>query len=127
MAYLPQCPSCLRHVHAHEPHCPFCGGDVPARSSRKPPGRRLSRAGILAFGAAAMIGCGASTGPTVDGGGETDAGMASMDAGARDAGFDGGTDAGFDGGTDAGPDAGEFDAGEIALPYGAPPMRESYV
>lgn len=102
--YLPSCPACARHVHPGTRSCPFCDAPVPERSARRPPGRRLSRSGVLAFGAAVTaslaMGCGSGTGPDPEDGGR-DSGAMVEDAG--------------------------FDAGQLATPYGAPPMRDGWV
>ena len=102
--------------------CPFCGAEVVEGVTRPKPARRLSRPSMMAFGAAVVlgVGCGSSTEPVVeDSGTGGDSGVMTADAGG------GGTDAGVVS-DDAGFDAG-FDAGNIAMPYGAPPVRETVV
>ena len=53
---LAPCPSCLRHVRAGEPACPFCAaplGEAHRSAARRPsPPRRLTRAAMFAFGSA---------------------------------------------------------------------------
>jgi len=94
-ACLSTCAACDRHVREGTTECPFCGSDVVASASRPKPARRLSRPGMLAFGAAVAlgVGCGSSTEPTVeDAGTGSDSGTMTADAGGTDAG--GATDAG---------------------------------
>jgi hypothetical protein len=57
------CPACARHVRIIESFCPFCGNTLPlslrSAAPARMPARRLGRAAIAAFGAAALInGCG---------------------------------------------------------------------
>ena len=56
-SHLVPCSGCSRHVRAREAACPFCGAALPdAVRASSPPRRvvgRLSRAGIIAAGAAA--------------------------------------------------------------------------
>ncbi len=53
-SHLVACVSCARHVRVSEAACPFCGAVLPdsLRSTprREPPGVRLSRAALFAFG-----------------------------------------------------------------------------
>jgi hypothetical protein len=51
------CPSCARHVRNGDGACPFCGAEVPDAPLAAPTARmRLSRAAIVAAGAAAALG-----------------------------------------------------------------------
>jgi len=120
-ACLSTCAACDRHVREGTSACPFCGAEVTEGLTRPKPARRLSRPGMLAFGAAVAlgVGCGSSTEPEVeDSGTGRDAGVMTADAGGE-------TDAG-EVADDAGFDAG-YDAGNVAMPYGAPPVRETLV
>ena len=70
MSCLAPCPACKRHVATDETTCPFCAAALPdsfreALSCRKPPGR-LSRAAMLAAGAA-LIGVEACSGASAYG------------------------------------------------------------
>ncbi len=60
--HLLPCPSCNRHVRAHERDCPHCGKALPettaARSAAAQP-VRLSRAALVALGAGATMAIGA--------------------------------------------------------------------
>lgn len=61
------CPSCARHVKVGDGACPFCGAITPRAAVAAIPRGRLSRAALLAAGAAgalAMADCG-SSGSTV--------------------------------------------------------------
>ncbi len=117
-ARLIPCSSCDRHFRLSEAACPFCGASTPAPSDLAPvvppPAKRLGRAALFAFGAAAagvvaVAGCGDDSTVALYG--------APADVGPADTGSgDGGDDAATDGApTDAG-----VDAGGAAL-YGAPP------
>ncbi len=98
MSSLVLCPGCARHVKSDETACPFCQGALvpkqdrgvcagPCSGHRFP---RLGRAALVAAGAALLCtSCQLSTGqsygtsavqPTVDAGGQTDAGLDSGDA-----------------------------------------------
>ena len=58
MSCLAPCPTCNRHVSAHEAACPFCAAALPdtfrCQPARVPPSGRLSRAAMIAAGAALM-------------------------------------------------------------------------
>jgi hypothetical protein len=136
------CAGCARHVRANERRCPFCSaeGRVTESPIPRPSGLATSRAAVLFFGAAAVVGCGGTTtpasgtGPTdgapadsavdhgdaaiVDGPATTEAG--GFDADEADVNVDGAADDGSDdaASVDAGPD---HDAGTIPL-YGNPPI-----
>lgn len=58
MSHLVPCPSCERHVRAHEVSCPFCARELDFSDSQPPtlPGTRLSRAAIFAFSATLAAG-----------------------------------------------------------------------
>jgi hypothetical protein len=59
------CPSCTRHVKVGDGVCPFCGASTPRAQAAAMPRGRLSRAALLAAGAAgalAMTDCGSSGG-----------------------------------------------------------------
>src|SRR4051812_35493394 len=60
MASLVACPDCGRHIRRSEGVCPFCSAQVASRISGIPertmPTVRLSRAGLVAFAAAASVG-----------------------------------------------------------------------
>lgn len=72
MSHFVSCPSCARHVRAASASCPFCEGSLPASPPEPedaPCG--ISRAALLALGAAALTaaaGCGGSNVNTVDSG-----------------------------------------------------------
>jgi hypothetical protein len=58
MSHFVPCPSCGRHVLSAETACPFCTGALPEslrvqKPAPRPPGR-LSRAALMAAGAALM-------------------------------------------------------------------------
>lgn len=95
---LADCLSCGRHVRRADAACPFCGAAAPAPSARPAAPRGVSRSQVLAFGAAVS----ATLAIGCDSSSPSDGGG---------------------GGTDAGP---SDDAG-LAMPYGAPPMREELV
>lgn len=62
MSSLHPCPHCSRHHRACERLCPFCGGQLPAceaGSAPRSPGR-MSRAMLVAAGAAALGGASCS-------------------------------------------------------------------
>jgi hypothetical protein len=119
--HLAPCPACARHVRVSETACPFCGS-VLAESLREsaapaPPGVRLTRAALFAFGTGAFAiapGCSSDsvgTTPATDAGTTVIAppyGLAPIPDAAGDATED-------DGGYDA-PDYGDDAA------YGAPGM-----
>jgi len=69
------CPACDRHVRIIESFCPFCGATLPLSyqgvGAARVPTRRLGRAAIVAFGAAALIGCGGDDAPADTGTGDT--------------------------------------------------------
>ena len=58
MSCLAPCPACNRHVSSDETACPFCSAALPdsfrCQPVRRPMSGRLSRAGLLAAGAALM-------------------------------------------------------------------------
>ena len=64
MSCLAPCPACNRHVSSDETACPFCSAALPdsfrCQPVRQRAGGRLSRAGLLAAGAA-LIGAEACT------------------------------------------------------------------
>lgn len=127
MSQLTPCPACARHVRISEAECPFCSAalDLSATPSPALPSRRVSRAAILAFGAALAAGVtGAGCGGDGDGGGS--GGTAGQSSGGATSG--GGTSSGGTGATDgsagSGGSAGQNTggaAGNIAPPYGIPP------
>lgn len=59
------CPQCTRHIKSSESACPFCNAVLDsefAHYSHTLPNKRMSRAALVAFGAAvALTGCAAST------------------------------------------------------------------
>ena len=67
MSCLAPCPACSRHVSAHETACPFCTAALPesfrCQPARVAPPGRLSRAAMIAAGAALVTvqACAAST------------------------------------------------------------------
>lgn len=125
MSQLAPCPACARHVRIAEAQCPFCSAslDLSATPSPALPSRRLSRAAILAFGAAlaagvTTVGCGSDDDGGGNGGtGGQSTGGASSGGGSAGA---GGTDGGAGSGGSAGQNTGGV-AGNIAPPYGIPP------
>jgi hypothetical protein len=58
MSSLHPCPHCDRHHRAYERVCPFCGGELPACEAGPTPRSlgRMSRAMLVAAGAAALGG-----------------------------------------------------------------------
>lgn len=139
MSPLLPCPGCSRHVRAGEP-CPFCGHEAsPSRAAPPEPRQRLSRAAILALGAAiagsTALGCGESVEtPTSAGSGSSGAaggqgggattgtattgtGTATGTGGAGGAGGSGGA-----GGAGGGVTSSGSGVGGIAPPYGSPPL-----
>jgi len=63
MSCLGPCPACQRHVSTHEAACPFCAAALPesfrCQPARVAPAGRLSRAAMVAAGAALMsVSCG---------------------------------------------------------------------
>jgi hypothetical protein len=58
MSCLAPCPACNRHVSAHDAACPFCAAALPetfrCQPARVAPSGRLSRAAMIAAGAALM-------------------------------------------------------------------------
>src|SRR5690606_11385339 len=53
------CPSCRRHLRFEEASCPFCGkSPVVAPAARPAQRARLSRSGMIAFGAVIASACG---------------------------------------------------------------------
>lgn len=99
MSCLAPCPTCNRHVATDETTCPFCSAALPDSFRCQPPRRprgRLSRAGLLAAGAA-LIGVGQAC-----------------------AGSAYGTSAPYDAGADTSTIDGSSDSSAVAL-YGAAP------
>jgi hypothetical protein len=112
MPSLTPCTQCDRHVRSSDPTCPFCGAAAPAPRAPRRAGR-ISRAAFFA-GAVAAAACSDSRDPPRDSGPRVDSARvdaARPDAARADA-------ARGDGGRDAGEDA-----GDIPMPYGAPPRR----
>ncbi len=103
------CPSCARHVRVSEASCPFCTAALPLSHRRAGPAplpkRRLGRAALAAFGAAAIAtsGCG-------------DDGTA-MDSSVADSAID--TIPSFDAAYGGPPDTGPLDAAVDATPDAA--------
>jgi hypothetical protein len=105
-ARLRPCATCARHVRVSEDACPFCRASVPASlralPAPEPPRRRLSRAALLAFSAAAAgmtPACGGqvlNTGLAVDLDG-SDGEVTSAADGAPEATASEGSDGGVDG------------------------------
>jgi len=92
MSCLAPCPTCNRHVATDETTCPFCSAALPDSFRCQPPRQRLSgrlsRAGLLAAGAALLGGGAACLGATHYGGSmPIDAGTdtGTMDGGAAPA------------------------------------------
>ena len=125
------CPSCARHVRAHEAVCPFCASTLPAdlaeRAAPPWPRRRLNRAAVFVFGATlstaacsgnVVQGVGAGTGGSAGtGGGVSTHGTGGTGGSPVDAGPDGPAD-------DGGPEDAEDDVHQdvnVQPPYGAPP------
>jgi hypothetical protein len=63
MSQLRTCPHCSRHHRVCEPLCPFCGGALPSCSAElsTSPRERMSRAMLVAAGAALLGGAGCET------------------------------------------------------------------
>ena len=90
MSCLAPCPACNRHVSTHEAACPFCAATFPetfrCQPARAPPPGRLSRAAMIAAGAALVTvqACASATeygtSVVIDAGGDT----STMDAGTND-------------------------------------------
>jgi hypothetical protein len=98
MSCFAPCPACNRHVATDETACPFCSAALPDSircQPRRRPHARLSRAAMLAAGAAliaAEAACGSvavpvygGPGPAGAGGGSGGAGGARADAGTAQA------------------------------------------
>lgn len=66
MAALVSCTECSRHVRVTEPACPFCGASLKGLEVRRleplPTDRSLTRAAVVFMGAAALAGCGKTSG-----------------------------------------------------------------
>ncbi len=106
------CPACARHVRIIESFCPFCGNTLPlAYQSAGPavlPKRRLGRAALAAFGAAAiMSGCGGDDTSATDSSITVDSSADSTmaDSSTPDATADTGIAPAYGAPVDAGPDA----------------------
>lgn len=121
------CSACRRHVRATESACPFCsasltsaGAKGTAREVAAATTRGMSRAAILALGAAiAVTACSSDDDPgTGNGTGQVGTGGTAGSAGAGGESGEGGT-AGTAGTAGAGGDNG--DAGSAAALYGIPP------
>jgi hypothetical protein len=141
--HLVACLSCARHVRVSEAACPFCGAvlaeSLRASAPPEPPGVRLARAALFAFGAGTLAiapGCGSSSTPLYGAPSPVpDAGIvvyppygiAPMpDAGSDDGGDDGGITALPMYGISPVPDAGDDDGGVRALPpYGIAPIPDA--
>jgi hypothetical protein len=68
-SHLVACPSCARHVRVSEQACPFCAASLSdalrASPVPQPPGTRLTRAALVAFGTGALaVASGCSDGST---------------------------------------------------------------
>jgi len=98
---LAPCPSCHRHVRASAQACPFCGAGLSVVSTVPSASSRLARGALFAF-ASTLAACGGATEPDPVPG---DTGS-SVDAK----------------GDDAKSDTRIEDTGNIAPPYGIPPM-----
>ena len=115
MSELVPCPGCARHVRKHESACPFCNAELALSHVPSPtlPKSRLGRAATFAFGAtlagAALVACGGESEQSKKGGGGSSAGGAS-------------------GGSSAGSNAmaGSAMGGNIAQPYGVPPIGGNF-
>ena len=66
MAALVGCTECARHVRITEPACPFCGAVLEGLEERRleplPADRGLTRAAVVLMSAAALAGCGKTSG-----------------------------------------------------------------
>jgi hypothetical protein len=66
MAALVCCTVCARHVRITDPACPFCGASLEGLEERRaeplPADRGLTRAAVVFMGAAALAGCGKTSG-----------------------------------------------------------------
>ncbi len=108
MSDLVPCPSCRRHVRKHESACPFCSTELSLTHLPPPvlPRTRLGRAATFTFGAtlagAALIACG----------GDSEEGK----------GGSGGQNAGGNAGQAGSATGGSAMGGNIAQPYGVPPL-----
>jgi hypothetical protein len=102
------CPSCRRHVRKHESACPFCSTELSLAHLPPPvlPRSRLGRAATFTFGAtlagAALIACGGESEEGKRGGGGESAGGSAGQAGSAT--------------------GGSAMGGNIAQPYGVPPL-----
>jgi hypothetical protein len=131
-ASLIACPGCARHVRVGEVACPFCRTSLEevsrAFTARLPPGQRLSRAALYAFGVGSLTVAAACGGSVSGGTGDKDAGDEAGMVG-LDAAYGGSPPDGFSGGQPlygAPFDAAFFypDAGQdvtVAPPYGISP------
>jgi hypothetical protein len=116
--HLRACPTCARHVRVSEEACPFCMGKLAesfrAAPAPQPPGARLTRAALFAFGTGTLAlapACSSSSTPPSS---ETLA----------DAAY-GGTPFGEDGSTQALDGAPAFDGGGISVDAGTDAGSES--
>jgi hypothetical protein len=132
--HLRACPTCARHVRVSEEACPFCRGRLAesfrAAPAPQPPGARLTRAALFAFGTGTLAlapACSSSSSTTT----VNDAGGSQPAYGGFPIEEDGSTQAlygapAFDGGgisVDAGTDAGsESDATEASDAEDGGPM-----
>ena len=122
MGHLAPCPTCSRHVIANEAVCPVCSTALPESFRRRPapllPAGRLSRAALMAAGAALMSAGACSGTPANDA--STDSGsMSDVNGGT------GGT-TGAGGTTGGGGTTGAAGIGG-GLIYGAPPLPDGGV
>jgi hypothetical protein len=141
---LAACPACARHLRVNEPACPFCRLQMPSWfrdvKAPPPPATRLSRAALYALRVGALsvttAACGGSigTGTSEKDSGSSDAtsvgeaaygGPPLDDSGQGDAQttgpLDGSFTASYGGFIPA--DASNFNDGNVAVPYGLPPME----
>ncbi len=111
------CSECNRHGRVAEGACPFCGAALSNDGQVPMPGRRMSRAAIVAFGASVAAGFGAT------GCGSDDDSTGSGGSGATSgSGGSGGSATGGQGGTASGGAAGTAGTGGAVGPlYGTPP------
>jgi hypothetical protein len=140
--HLAACPACARHLRVNEATCPFCHAELPSwfreLTAPPPPATRLSRAALYALRVGALsvttVACGGAIGTRA---GEKDSGLGdalpasdgSADDGSMGVAIYGAfipSDAGADDaptGLDAAYGGFFVPDGNVAVPYGLPPME----